>query len=217
MFHYLICKNHKLLLVITALLCSTLLFAQVGITGPKCVLTSLVYQYDIAIKGAWTENNKVSICVDGGVLTENGSSCIEKQSVTSVKVQWSEGKTTGKITVTSGAGTSNINVNISASFNPGFIETTDKQTISYNKLPPSLSCTQASGGNCAPSFSYQWEQSLNKLEWKEISGATGRNLAFDIPLTQTTFFRRKAFEAKSNTTGYTNQVAVFVIPGAKKN
>jgi hypothetical protein len=214
MFHNSLYKGQKLLLALFALFFCKIVFGQVNITGAQCVLTTLVYQYDI--KGDWKENDKISICVDGGVLTETGTTCIEKQTVSFVKVQWSEGKTTGKITVNSGAGASNISVNIAPHFNPGSIETTDKQTIAYNKLSPSLYSTQASGGNCSPSFSYQWEQSLNKLQWIAISGATGRNLSFDTPLKQTTFFRRKVFESKSQTIGYTNAITVFVSPEAKK-
>lgn len=214
MFYNLTYRGLHLSLVLMAFFSCTLVFGQVNITGAKCVLTTLVYQYDI--KGDWRENDKISICVDGGVFTESGTACIEKQTVSFVRVQWSEGKTTGKITVSSGTGTANISVNITPPFNPGFIETTDKQTIAYNKLSPSLSCTQASGGNCSPSFSYQWEQSLNRLQWTTISGATGRNLSFDTPLKQTTFFRRKVFESKSQTIGYTNAITVFVTPEIKK-
>lgn len=214
MFNYSLYRGQKLLLVLIALFSFNNVFGQVTIGGAKCVLTSLVYQYDV--KGDWKENDKISICVDGGVLAETGASCIEKQSVSFVRVQWSEGKTTGKITVSSQAGAANISVNITPPFHPGFIETTDKQKIAYNKLSPSLSCTQASGGNCSPSFSYQWEQSLNKLQWTAISGATGRNLSFDTPLKQTTFFRRKVFESKSQTIGYTNAITVFVTPEIKK-
>jgi hypothetical protein len=214
MSHYLLCKVHKRFLVLAALFCCNPAFTQVNISGPKCVLTSLVYQYDLA--GDLKGNDKISICVEGGVLTESGTSCIDKQSLSSIKVQWSEGKTTGKITVSSSAGTANLSVNIAPPFDAGFIQTTDKQTISYNKLSPSLSCTQASGGNCVPSFSYQWEQSSDKLKWTEIVGATGRNLAFDTPLKQTTFFRRKVFESKSATVGYSNEITVFVTPEVKK-
>ena len=150
------------------------------------------------------------------MLTENNSTCIEKKSLASIRVQWRQDRTTGKITVTSQAGTSNISVNIADTFNPGFIQTTDKQTISFNRLPSSLSCTQATGGNCSPLFSYQWEQSSDKLIWKEIAGATGRNLSFVSPLQQTTFFRRKVFESKSQTVGYSNAITVFVTPDTKK-
>jgi hypothetical protein len=214
MFHYSIYRGQQLLMVFIALFFSSIIFGQVNIGGAQCVLTTLVYQYDI--KGEWKENDKISICVDGGVLTETGTVCTEKQSVSFIRVRWSEGKTTGKITVSSGAGTSNISINIAPPFNPGFIETTDKQTVAYNKLSPSLSCTQASGGNCSPSFSYQWEQSADKLQWTAVSGATGRNLSFDAPLKQTTFFRRKVFESKSQTIGYTNAITVFVTPETKK-
>src|SRR6266496_1458765 len=102
-------------------------FAQISISGAKCVVTGLVYQYDI--NSNWKENEKINICVDGGVLSETGTTCIETQAVPFIKVQWSEGKTTGKITISSQKGTDNINVNIALPFNAGFIETTDKQTI----------------------------------------------------------------------------------------
>jgi hypothetical protein len=210
MFYYSIYRGQKLLLFFIALFFSNIVLGQVSIMGAKCVTTTLVYQYDI--KGDWKQNDKISICVEGGVLTETSTACTEKQSVSFVRVQWSEGKATGKITVSSGAGTANISVNIAPPFNPGFIQTTEKQTIAYNKLPSSLSSTQPSGGNCAPSFFYQWEQSSNRLEWKEVIGATGRNLSFSAPLKQTTFFRRKVLESNSRTIGYTNTVAVFVIP-----
>jgi hypothetical protein len=213
MSQYLSYRGQKILLVLVALLSCTIVFSQVTITGAKCVTTTLVYQYNI--KGDWKENDKISICVEGGVLTERGTACIEKQSVSFVQVQWSEGKATGKITLTSQTGNSYISVNIAPALNPGFIQTTDKQTIAYNKLPSSLSSTQASGGNCAPSFSYQWEQSSNRREWKEVIGATGRNLSFSTPLKESTFFRRKVLERNSRTIGYTNTIAVFVIP--KKN
>jgi len=205
----------KLLMILIALFSCSLVFSQVNITGAKCVTTGLVYQYDI--KGEWKENDKISVCVEGGVLTESGSTCIEKQTVSFVRVQWSEGKTIGKITVTSSVGTSNISVNIASPFYAGLIETIDKQTIAYNKLPSSLSCTQASGGNCSPDFSYQWEESSNRVQWKEIPGATGRNLAFAAPLKQSTFFRRKVIESKSKTIGYTNSIVVFVIPQKVKS
>jgi hypothetical protein len=214
MFHNSIYKGQKLLMVLIALFFRNIVFSQVAISGAQCVLTTLVYQYDI--KGDWKENEKISICVDGGMLSETGTTCTEKQTVSFVRVQWSEDKPTGKITVTSQAGTVNISVNITPPFNPGFIETSDKQTVAYNKLSPSLSCTQASGGNCSPSFFYQWEQSLNKLQWTAISGATGRNLSFDTPLKQTTFFRRKVLESKSQTIGYSNEITVFVTPDTKK-
>lgn len=214
MFHYLSSGTQKVLLVVLISLFScSISFAQVEISGATCVLTGLVYQYDIKVD--WKENDKISICVEGGVLVETDSTCLERQTVSSIRLQWSEGKNTGKITVSSQATSANLSVNITPHFNPGFIETSSKQTVSFDKTPASLSCTQASGGSCSPTFSYQWEQSLNKLSWKAISGETGRNLAFTAPLTQTTFFRRKVVESASQTIGYSNAVAVFVTPEPK--
>lgn len=194
---------------------TSIAFGQVSIKGATCVVTGLVYQYDIT--GEWKQNDKISICIEGGILTESNTTCIDKQSVSFIRVKWGENKTSGKITVNSQEGTADISVNIALSFNAGSIETPERQTVTATKIPTSLSCTEARGGNCSPSFSYQWEQSFDRLHWVTLSGATARNLSFTVPLAQTTFFRRRVLESKSHTIGYTNQVAVFVIPQAKKN
>src|SRR5690348_12411689 len=126
---------------------STTALGQLGITGPDCVLTRLTYQYNI--EGERKINDKIKVCVEGGVIAETSISCLENENLSSVRVKWSERTSTGKITLTSLAGTSTINVNIATAFRPGIIETTDRQVINYNNLSPSLSCTQASGGTCS--------------------------------------------------------------------
>lgn len=168
------------------------------------------------LRGDWKENDKINICVEGGLFIETGTNCIEKQSVSFVRIQWSEGKRKGKIKVSSQAGNNSLDVDIAVPFNPGFIGTTDKQTISFERTAPSLSCTEAIGGSCSPSYSYQWERSSDKLRWTAINGATGRNLSFANPLKQTTYFRRKVVENKSQTTGYSNEITVFVTPENRK-
>lgn len=213
MFLYKLISIRNLLVLLPLLFCSSVALGQISITGPDCVLTTLTYQYDI--KGERKPNDKINVCVEGGVLSESGNTCIQSDNLSSIHVKWGEGKTTGKITVKSLSGSATVSVNIVAAFNPGFIETTDRQVISYNKLSPSLSCTQASGGTCSPAFSYQWEWSLNRLRWEEVPGATGRNLSFSTPLKQSAFFRRKVVESKLKTTGYSNIISVFVRPEAK--
>lgn len=215
MFDYSLYKLLKLLFSLIFLFSAFVVFAQVTVDGPNCVTTGLVYQYNI--HGEWKGNDKISVCVEGGMLAESQTSCIEVQNLSYVKVQWSEGKTTGKITLTSNTGASNLSVNIVTPFKPGFIENAGRQILPSNKIPASISCTDASGGNCSPSYYYQWEQSFDRNHWSELLGATQSNLSFIAPLTKTTFFRRKAFESKSHTMGYTNQVAIFIIPQAKKN
>jgi hypothetical protein len=208
-------STQKQLLVLLSVFLSSVVLGQVSISGAKCAMTALIYQYDI--KGEWKEGDHINICVDGGVLAETNTTCVEKQAVSFVRVQWREGVTTGKITVRSQAGAADISVTIAPPLNSGFIQTADKQLLSPDKIPVSLSCYQASGGNCSPSFWYQWEESPDKLHWKEITGANGADLSFAAPLKQTTFFRRKVFERTSQTIGYTNELTVFVIPQAKTN
>jgi hypothetical protein len=215
MFYFSSYRHKKSLVVLFSLFSYSIVFGQVDITGPKCVLTTLVYQYDI--NGNWKENDKVSVCVEGGMLMETGTACVEKQTLSLVKVQWGEGRSTGKISVTSASGTASISVNIASSFNPGFIQNTDKQIFSYNRVLFSLSCGPASGGNCSPSYTYQWELSEDNLRWTEIAGATQLNLSANIPLKRTTFFRRKVFESKSRTVGYSNEITVIVTPEIRVN
>lgn len=210
MFHYLLFGVKKALIVFLLVLVSSKIFGQLSISGAKCVSTTLVYQYHI--KNVGHPNDKITICVEGGILLETGTACIEKNNISSIRLRWDKGISTGKLTVSSQAGSDNLSVNIVPPFNPGLIETMEKQTIVFNKLPHSLSCTKANGGNCSPSFSYQWEQSPNKVKWIPVSDAKDRNLLFVIPLKQTTFFRRKVVEIKSGTIGYSNAVIVFVTP-----
>src|SRR5690349_19677658 len=97
---------------ITRLLVVTLLFflsnkasSQVVVSGATCVTTNLVYQYDL--KAEWKKGDQINVCVDGGVLAETGKACNENAPAF-VKVKWNEGKTTGKITVSSATGTANM-------------------------------------------------------------------------------------------------------------
>lgn len=207
MYRHLLPKICSLITLLTLSVCS---FSQTGIAGAKCVVTGLEYQYDI--KGEWKENDKISICVDGGVLVENNSKCLEKETISFVRIKWTEGKTTGKITVASKAGTTNLAITITSPLNPGVIETSTKQTLNTNNVPASIRSTAATGGSCSPAFSYQWEQSVDRFKWTLVNGATGKDLSLKTPLLQSTFFRRKVVEKKSNHSGYTNIVAVFVLP-----
>lgn len=209
------CRSRRLLLLFTTLLFCSTVFGQVSITGVQCVAAGLPYQY--TIKGEWKENESIRVCVEGGVLLETGTTCVDKQNITAVQVRWNDGINSGKITVNSDGGNISFNVGIIQPMNAGNIEAADKQTFGFNKYTPSLSCTPASGGSCSPSYKYQWEQSSDKLKWTAITGATGQNLSLKVPLKQTTFFRRKVLESKSQTVGYSNEFIVYVTPEQQIN
>ena len=59
--------------------------AQMSITGLQCVLAQVEYQYQLKLE--WREGDQISICVQGGILSENGDSCIIKTDVTTVKIK----------------------------------------------------------------------------------------------------------------------------------
>jgi hypothetical protein len=205
----------KIFLVIVIFFFCPFINAQVGISGVKCVLPNIIYQYEI--QSSWKVNDTINICMEGGVLAETNNVCIEAQTVSFIRVKWNGTDSSGKITLNSKSGSASLNVEISKPINPGFIQTTDKQTVNFSGLAPLLSCTPATGGNCNPYFSYQWEVSLDKASWEKINGATSINLLFSEPLSQTSFFRRQVLEVNSQTKGYTNEIQVFVIPEIKTN
>jgi hypothetical protein len=198
--------------ILTVFVFSALFLAQAQenntVNGPQCVLPGLVYQYNV--KAVTKENEKVKLCIENGILLTGNSACIEAISLPFVRVQWQEGKTAGKITVSSQAGKAELAVNISAPLNPGTIGTTDRQTVNFNTAAPSLSCTPASGGNCSPSFTYQWERSPDKVQWIAIAAGTTSNLSISARLDRTTYFRRKVIETRSQAVGYSNEITVFV-------
>ena len=123
----------KRLIILPFLFICVTTLGQLSITGAQCVLPGMIYQYNI--KGNWKPNDKISICVDGGLLTESGTSCIyNQQSVSYVRLQWN-GKNTGKITVTSQSGTSNLSVSITSPLIPVlFKRQTSRQSVIIKHL-----------------------------------------------------------------------------------
>ncbi|PWU02602.1 MAG: hypothetical protein C5B52_05120 [Bacteroidetes bacterium] len=98
----------------------------------------------------------------------------------------------------------------------------DPGTISPNTLvinsgqSVSLSGTQANGGTVA-SYSYQWQQSDDEVNWKNISGGTSQNYSSSA-LSRTTYYRRYVTNGPQNgysfVSGFLNVVRVKVRPGS---
>ena len=71
----------------------------------------------------------------------------------------------------------------------------------------------ASGGSCTtPAYTYQWEKSTDNVNWSNEAGATGLNLSFSSPLTQTTYYRRKVTVTSTYSFCYSSTATVFVTP-----
>jgi hypothetical protein len=69
--------------------------------------------------------------------------------------------------------------------------TSGNQTIPLNTTPATIYATAASGGSCS-NYSYQWQVSLDNIQFYDLNGATGQNLSYNTPLSQPVYFQRKA-------------------------
>ncbi|MET0637669.1 MAG: DUF5977 domain-containing protein [Chitinophagaceae bacterium] len=65
------------------------------------------------------------------------------------------------------------------------------QLIHSGSIPAVVNATVASGGNCSMTYSYQWQQSTDNVNFTDISTATGQNYQ-PKALTVVTYFRRRA-------------------------
>jgi RHS repeat-associated protein len=180
--------------------------SQVSITGPACVQAGTSYQYTVS---GWTPNTSVTWCITGGVRTSFGTSCPISGVLPNIFVTWS---TSGSISITTTNGNANKTVTVSATLSGGTLSNTS-QTITYNTTPSTInSSTGASGGYCSPSYTYQWQQSTDNVNFTDISGQTGLNLSFSSALTVTTYYRRKVTETSSSSVAYSNTATVTVMP-----
>jgi len=180
---------------------------QTIVDGPTCVLAGVEYQYNI--KGNISDG--AQLCVTGGQITGSASACTSDLKLGYVRVVWS-GKT-GSIAFTSTEGNSSNTINVTSPLQSGIVSNTGKQQfISYNASPVLISCDMPTGGSCGFSYSFQWQQSLDDLNWQDIKGATGQNLTSVSPLKLTTFFRRRTIETTSGTITYSASAAIYVAP-----
>jgi hypothetical protein len=193
--------------------------AQLNITGPTCVLPGVVYSYQV--HGAWTAKSTMQVCVAGGVMAGKDTTlgnCTPAAGAPlgSVLVKWST-KGSASLKVTSGTGSSTLNVSVTGPLVCGKISDSSKtQIIGIDSLPAPITCSADVDGNCSPAYVNQWQQSLDNVSWKDIPGAISQNLSFNNPLTQTFFYRRKTIERGSSAVGYSDVAVVFTIPAAQQ-
>jgi hypothetical protein len=193
-------------------LCSAHLWGQVTVTGPVCVVPATQYQY--LISGTWDSASTMQVCITGGVLADStAQSCtVTGPPLASVMIIWNS-TSTASLTVTSSSGNGSLSITITMPLVPGNLDSGSMiQTIGYDSIPGLIICSADSGGSCAPSYTDQWQASIDQVGWSDISGATGQNLDYGIPLTITTYFRRKVTEGGSSTIAYSRVVSVNVNP-----
>ena len=190
---------------------STKLFSQVNISGPTCVIPGTVYQYTIT--GNWDSTSSMSACINGGAIYDSidSNECTPTgPPVSKLVVDWD---TIGSwsLSVTSSSGNTTLNVSVTAPLSGGLIDSVSKtQMIGNDSVPALITCSVATGGACDPTYSYQWQQSSDIINWSDIYSATSQNLSIDSGLTQSIYFRRKTIESSSGSIAYSDVAAVFV-------
>jgi hypothetical protein len=193
----------RLILLASFISICVITLAQVSVRGPQCVLPGLAYQYTITING--DRDSVLQVCVTGGKLSL-GDTCTQIVSNAGfVFVIWDENKF-HEINISSSKGNANLPIVGTTELSGGQIDGKDKvQVYDKNKNRYTFRCEDASGGACAPSYSYQWQRSENGLNWTDIENATDRDLQVAAAILVNTFFRRVTIEIKSNSIAYSDQ------------
>lgn len=191
---------------------------QVKIKGPDCVISGNTYSYQF-IGDSINIANISKVCLVGGIIYSTNNTCLTTEADSSKKyiyytyVRWNDSTTTGSITASASSASITLNVIITSQLDEGKLDTATRvQHIPYNSVPASIICSDASGGNCSPSYSYWWEQSTDNLKWTKMPNAKEQNLTINWKFTKTIYFRRRVTDKKGNSTAMSASAIVFVEP-----
>lgn len=188
--------------------------AQVRVSGPACVVPGTVYQY--IVSGKWDSAATMQVQLTGGRLADTS---IGKVSLFSgrfspqILVVWNDSaSSTRSLSLTSSVGNTSLTVNYTGRLNPGVIDSScTTQRVGLDSLPAlPITCSEASGGTCSPFYRYQWQQSPDRMHWKDVLAATGKDLILRSPVRRSLYYRRKVTETSTGSIGYSKEVAVFL-------
>ncbi len=201
-------KVNSILLLLLTVCCNT--YAQVTISGPECIVPGSEYQYNFYSAG--DIDTSVNICLTGGFFSQNRSTCYNGVLLSNLHITWNDNITTGEISVTSASGNnSSFTVRQTTNLQGGKIDSLlTMQTISLSDTPGTINCTASSGGNCTPTYMYQWERSDDNLQWQDVNDAIDHDLSFSGPIDHTIFFRRRVNESVSNSIAYSDMAVIVV-------
>lgn len=101
--------------------------------------------------------------------------------------------------------TNSVLISVLENIKPGSIM--GNQQLCYGETAEQLEGTQATGGN--GNFSYQWEQSVNGIDWTNVALATELNY-LPNQLIESAYFRRLATSSMGCGTEYSNVVSIEV-------
>jgi hypothetical protein len=184
--------------------------SQPTVTGPTCVVPGTLYQY--LISGPWDSASTMQVCLQGGTLvTQSGACTANGAPLSSLLVTWNPGVSQGSINLSSTAGNFSLALSVTTPLQAGAIITTNKaQAVGYNTAASAIRCGADIGGSCHPNYTHQWQQSLDAVNWMDITGATGQDLPAIPVLRQTRFFRRKTLETGSGSIAYSDIATVQI-------
>lgn len=121
--------------------------------------------------------------------------------------------------VNDGATTASSNiilVSVSENFRGGTIEA-NVQRICYNTTPGTLIGTTSAMGGSDGEYSYQWQYSINRMDWLDIAGGSGPSSCTpSVPQITDTWYRRLVTNPACGTTS-SNVIAVSVVPAVTIN
>jgi len=201
--------QRPMVLGIFALLLSFQSRSQVTVTGPTCVTPGTVYQY--IISAPWDSASILRICLSGGKIAGTTDTCTANATpIPFVQVIW-DSAGSGRLNLSSSAGSTQLAVNIVLPLTGGaIVDSCRKITIGYDSIPPLISCSASSGGNCRPVYVYQWQLSLDNINWSDIDNATGAQLAITNGLQKTSYCRRRVTESNSSSIAYSDAACIIV-------
>jgi hypothetical protein len=184
--------------------------AQVSISGPSCVMVGTTYLYTINSK--WDSAFKSQLCVKGGtVLGDSLNTCAFGPSFSVAKIKWNSKIEKGTINILSPGGSSSLDVTVCLPFLPGSIDSfSNTQILDSISIPIAITCKAAIGGSCSPKYKYQWEQSADCMQWKNVENANQQNLVFNNTLNKNMYYRRKTVEVVSGSIGYSDTGIVII-------
>jgi hypothetical protein len=188
--------------------------AQLTVTGANCVMSSTIYDY--IINDTSGDTAKINVCIIGGVFESNKNTCREIKPNTTIKVIWTD-SLAGKLNVNSQSDNTKFDVNVTNTLSGGLIDSFSvTQILDEDSIPATLSCSKAKGGNCNPSYKYQWQESKDNIKYQDINGEVMENLRFSKTIKHSTYYRRKVTDIISNSTAYSSVAAVLTPLKSKK-
>lgn len=178
-------------------------FAQLEITGPKCIIPGVKYQY--MVSGSWKPESTVKVCITGGKLSGDSICTADGTRPFMVFVTWNANERLKKIEMTSSLGSTSIGVTATENLDGGLLKESGKsQEYDEDKSDYVFQCKDPRGGHCSPNYIYQWQYSENAVMWTDIKGETAKDLKYTGPGQTEIFFRRMTIETNSNSIAYSD-------------